>query len=109
MSNIPIAKISRDNIILAKIISSEDDLNSGINYEVSSPREMINQVASLEVVCESGITTDSEENPHNSLIAPYGENNQTQTFKIHFCCCVFLSWGIIFLWYTRHETFRENG
>ena len=52
MTNIPIAKVTDENITIATVISHEEYLNTAILNENSNPREMINQVAALEVVCQ---------------------------------------------------------
>jgi hypothetical protein len=101
MTNIPIAKVTDENITIATVISHEEYLNTAILNENSNPREMINQVAALEVVCQE----NSENDMH--LQQPLIIHHRRRSLgEINVPCLfysVFLVFGILFLLYTRIE------
>lgn len=101
MTNIPIANVTNENITIATVISHEEYLNTVIFNENTCPREMINQVAALEVVCQEN--TEYETQVQQPLIV---RPRHRSTGEINIPCVfysVFLVFGILFLLYTRIE------
>lgn len=101
MKNIPIAKISDESVILATPISHDERLNNVVSTENIYPREMINQVASLEVVCDDDFGYNRE--PYQQLIL---DNRRRSLREINTRCvvyCIFFFFVIFLLLYIRLE------
>jgi hypothetical protein len=101
MINIPIANVSDETIGLATVMSRDECLSTIISTENSYPREMINQVASLEVVCDNDFVRNRE--PYQQLIL-YGRHGSVH--EINTRCvvyCIFIFFVIFLLLYVRLE------
>ena len=101
MINIPIANVSDETIGLATVMSRDECLSTIISTENSYLREMINQVASLEVVCDNDFVRNRE--PYQQLIL-YGRHGSVH--EINTRCvvyCIFIFFVIFLLLYVRLE------
>lgn len=101
MINIPIANVSDETIGLATVMSHDECLSTIISTENSYPREMINQVASLEVVGDNDFVCNRE--PYQQLIL---YDIHRSVYEINTRCvvyCIFIFFVIFLLLYVRLE------